>query len=317
LSIADLSTDEVWRLLRLAGELKEEWKAGGNGPLLAGKSLALLFQRPSLRTRVSFDVAMSHLGGRTVYLSPDEVQLGQRESAKDVGRVLSRYVNAVVARVRDHGELEELAASASVPVVNGLSNYVHPCEILGDLFTIYEKRGRLQGFKLAYVGDGNNIAHSLILGAGRVGMEICVATPEGYEPHPEIVRQAQESARETGATLTVVRNPQEAVRDAEIIYTDVWASMGQGGEREARLRTFRPYQVKTELVALADPSVMVMHCLPAHRGEEITDEVLDGPFSIVHDQAENKLHMHKAILVWAMLDGGSLFAGGTEEADAG
>jgi ornithine carbamoyltransferase len=317
LSLADLSADEVWGLLGLAGELKEEWKAGGNRPLLAGKSLALLFQRPSLRTRVSFDLAMGSLGGRTVYLSPEEVQLGQRESAKDVGRVLSRYVAAVVARLRHHGELEELATSASVPVINGLSNYAHPCEILGDLFTIYEKRGRLQGLKLAYVGDGNNIAHSLILGAGKVGMEICVATPEGYEPRPEVVRQAEESANDTGAKITVVREPQEAVRHAEIIYTDVWASMGQEGERETRLRTFQPYQVNRELVALADPGVMVMHCLPAHRGEEITDEVLDGPFSIVQDQAENKLHMHKAILVWAMSDGGSPSVRGTEEADVG
>jgi len=315
LSLIDLSADEVWHLLHLAGELKEEWKAGGDPPLLAGRSLALLFQRPSLRTRVSFDVAMGSLGGRTVYLSPAEVQLGQRESAKDVGRVLSRYVDALVARLRDHGELEELAASASVPVINGLSNYAHPCEILGDLFTIYERRGRLLGLKLAYVGDGNNIAHSLILGAGRVGMEIRVAAPEGFEPHAEIVRQAQESAKETGATITVVRDPREAVRGAEIIYTDVWASMGQEGERAARLRTFQPYQVNKELVALADPEVLVMHCLPAHRGEEITDEVLDGPFSIVQDQAENKLHMHKAILVWAMSDGGLPSARGTEEAD--
>ncbi len=317
LSLADLGADEVWGLLRLAGELKEEWKAGGNRPLLAGKSLALLFQRPSLRTRVSFDLAMSSLGGRTVYLSPEEVQLGWRESAKDVGRVLSRYVDAVVARLRDHGELEEFAASASVPIINGLSNHVHPCEILGDLFTIHEKRGRLQGSKLAYVGDGNNIAHSLILGAGKVGMEICVATPEGYEPRPEAVRQGQQSARETGARITVVRDPRRAVKDAEIIYTDVWASMGQEGEREARLRTFQPYQVNRDLVALADPGVMVMHCLPAHRGEEITGEVLDGPFSIVQDQAENKLHMHKAILAWVMSDGGSPSVPGTEEADVG
>jgi ornithine carbamoyltransferase len=317
LSLAGLSADEVCGLVCLASELKEEWKAGGNRPLLAGKSLALLFQRPSLRTRVSFDVAMSSLGGRTVYLSSEEVQLGRRESAKDVGRVLSRYVDAAVARLRDHRELEELAASTSVPVINGLSNYAHPCEILGDLFTIHEKRGRLQGLKLAYVGDGNNIAHSLILGAGKLGMEICVATPEGYEPHPEVVRQAQESARETGAKITVVRDPQEAVKDAEIIYTDVWASMGQEGEREARLRTFQPYQVNRELVALASPGVMVMHCLPAHRGEEITDEVLDGPFSIVQDQAENKLHMHKAILAWVMSDLGSPSVRGTEEADVG
>jgi ornithine carbamoyltransferase len=301
LSIADLSADEVWRLLSVAGDLKKESKAGGHSSLLAGQTLALVFQRPSLRTRASFDVAMRQLGGRALYLSPQEIQLGQRESVRDVARVLSRYVGALVARVREHRELKELAAHAGVPVINGLSNYLHPCEILGDLFTIYEKRGRLNGVKLAYVGDGNNIAHSLLLGASTVGMEIRVATPEEYVPRTGVVDRVRSIARSTGGKVLVGTDPTSAVAGADVIYTDVWASMGQEHEREARLRIFQPYQVNAELVALASPEVMVMHCLPAHRGEEITGEVLDGPHSVVQDQAENKLHMHKAILVSLML----------------
>ena len=296
LTLADLSTEEVWRLLELAGDLKREWRTGGNRPLLAGKTLALVFQKPSLRTRVSFEVGMAQLGGEALFLSPQEVQLGQRESVKDVARVLSRYVDGLVARVFSHSDVEQLAAHASVPVINALSDYAHPCEILGDLFTVYEKRGALRGLKLAYVGDGNNIAHSLLLGASRVGMEIRVGTPQGCGPHPQVVEQAIEFTDRTGATVAVGTDPHQAVKGVDVIYTDVWASMGQEAEREERVRLFRPYQVNAELLALAKPKAMVMHCLPAHRGEEITDEVLDGPQSVVNDQAENKLHMHKAIL---------------------
>ena len=296
LTLADLSTEEVWRLLELARGLKQEWRAGGNRPLLAGKTLALVFQKPSLRTRVSFEVGMAQLGGEALFLSPQEVQLGQRESVRDVARVLSRYVDGLVARVFSHSDVEQLAAHASVPVINALSDYAHPCEILGDLFTVYEKRGALRGLKLAYVGDGNNIAHSLLLGASRVGMEIRVATPQGYGPHAQVVEQAIEFARRTGATVVVGTDPRQAVKGVDVIYTDVWASMGQEAEREQRVRLFLAYQVNSELLALAMPDAMVMHCLPARRGEEITDEVLDGPQSIVNDQAENKLHMHKAIL---------------------
>jgi ornithine carbamoyltransferase len=300
LTIADLSSDEVGGLVKLAGDLKRESQAGGNRPLLTGKTLGLLFLRPSLRTRASFDVAMRHLGGEALYLSPEEIQLGRRESVKDVARVLSRFVDTLVARVRAHAELEELAANASVPVINGLSDYAHPCEILGDLFTIFEKRGRLAGLRLAYVGDGNNIAHSLLLGASKAGMEIRVATPQQHAPRADVVERARRIAQETGGEVVVGTDPVSAVTGVDMIYTDVWASMGQEAERETRLRTFQPYQVNAELVAEADAEVMVMHCLPAHRGEEITAEVLDGPHSIVHDQAENKLHMHKAILAWIM-----------------
>jgi ornithine carbamoyltransferase len=301
LTLADIGSEEIEQLVQLAGKLKRELKAGGNRPLLQGKTLGMIFQRPSLRTRVSFEVATSHLGGQALYLSPREIRLGERESVKDVARVLSRYVDGLVARVHAHQQLEELAACASVPVINGLSDRAHPCEILGDLFTIHEKRGTLRGLKLAYVGDGNNIAHSLLLGASKVGMEVRIATPQGYALPAQVVEQAREWASQTGATVVVGSDARQAVEGVDAIYTDVWASMGQEAERETRLRTFRPYQVNRELVALAKPDVMILHCLPARRGEEITGEVLDGPRSIVGDQAENKLHMHKAILAHLMV----------------
>ena len=304
LTLADLTPDQVWHLLDLAHRLKEEWRAGGNAPRLRGKVLGMIFQKPSLRTRVSFDVAMLQLGGHALYLSPNEIQLGVRESIADVARVTSRYVNGIMARVFAHAHVEELAQYATVPVINGLSDYAHPCQILADLFTIHEKRGRLEGLKLAYVGDGNNVCHSLLFGAALTGMHIAVATPPGYEPSPEAVRRAREIAAETGSEIALTRDPHAAVAEADVIYTDVWASMGQEAERERRLKVFPPYQVNAQLVARARPDVMVMHCLPAHRGEEITDEVIDGPHSIVFDQAENRLHAQKAILVELMGTGG-------------
>jgi len=260
----------------------------------------MIFQKPSLRTRLSFDVAMLQLGGHALYLSPNEIQLGVRESIPDVARVTSRYVNGIMARVFAHEHVEELAHHATVPVINGLSDYVHPCQILADLFTIHEKRGQLTGLKLAYVGDGNNVCHSLLFGTTLTGMHITVATPPEYEPSPKAVQRAREIAAETGSEITLTHDPREAVADADIIYTDVWASMGQEAERERRLKVFPPYQVNAQLVAQARPDVMVMHCLPAHRGEEITDEVIDGPHSIVFDQAENRLHAQKAVLVELM-----------------
>ena len=296
-TLADLSPDQVWHLLELARELKEEWRSGGNAPRLRGKVLGMIFQKPSLRTRVSFDVAMLHLGGHALYLSPNEIQLGTRESIADVARVTSRYVDGIMARVFAHAHVEELARYATVPVINGLSDFAHPCQGLSDLFTIYEKRGALQGLKLAYVGDGNNVCHSLLFGAALTGMHIAVATPPGYEPHPKAVERARELARDTGSQITLTHDPREAVTEADVLYTDVWASMGQEAERARRLEVFPPYQVNANLVAQARPDVMVMHCLPAHRGEEITDEVIDGPHSVVFDQAENRLHAQKAILV--------------------
>jgi ornithine carbamoyltransferase len=299
-TVADLSTSEIWRLLELAADLKDEWRGGGNKPLLAGKTLGMVFQKPSLRTRVSFEMGMAHLGGRAMYLSPQEIRLGQRESVADIARVLSRYVHGIMARVFAHADVEELAAHASVPVINGLSDFDHPCQALSDLFTIYERRGAVEGVTLAYLGDGNNVANSLLLAGSRVGMEIRVATPSGYEPNAQVVSKARKWAQEAGGKVVLDANPQSAVRGADVIYTDVWTSMGQEAEREVRLPLFRPYQINEELLALGNPDAVVMHCLPAHRGEEITDDVIDGPQSIVLDQAENRMHLQKAILVSLM-----------------
>jgi ornithine carbamoyltransferase len=297
---AELSASEIRWLLELATELKDEWKGGGNKPLLAGKTLGMVFQKPSLRTRVSFEMGMAHLGGRAMYLSPQEIQLGQRESIADVARVLSRYVQGIMARVFAQADVEALAAHATVPVINGLSDFVHPCQALSDLFTIYERKGTFEGVTLAYVGDGNNVANSLLLAGSRVGMKIRVATPSGHEPDGQVVSDAKKWAREAGGEVALNVDPKSAVRGADVIYTDVWTSMGQEAEREARLPLFRPYQVNQELLAMARPDAVVMHCLPAHRGEEIADEVIDGPQSIVLDQAENRMHLQKAILVSLM-----------------
>ncbi len=296
LSIADLSADEVWQILNLARELKEEWQRGGNKPILKGKTLGMIFQKPSLRTRVSFEMGMIHLGGQALYLSPDEIKLGERESVADVARVLSRYVDGIMARVFAHKHIEKLAAYSRVPVINGLSDYNHPCQALSDLFTIWEKREKLEGVKLAYVGDGNNVATSLLFAATKVGMDMALASPEGYELSDDVIELGWEFAAHSGSKIELGRDPAAAVREADVIYTDVWVSMGQEEDTERRLKDFAPYQVNAALVAQAKPDVMVMHCLPAHRGQEITDEVADGPHSVLFDQAENRMHAQKAIL---------------------
>lgn len=300
ISLADLEPAQFRHLLELIRDLKAEWRSSGNRPQLQGQVLGMIFQKPSLRTRVSFDVAMLHLGGHALYLSPNEIQLGERESVADVARVTSRYVDGIMARVFAHDHILELAEHSSVPVINGLSDFNHPCQGLTDLFTIYEHYGRLAGLKLAYVGDGNNVAHSLLFGGALSGMHVAVAAPQGYDPNAVVVARAREKAQMTNAQITIVHKPAEAVEDADVIYTDVWASMGQADERAKRLKVFPPYQVNQALVDVAKPDVVVMHCLPAHRGEEITDEVIDGPHSIVFDQAENRLHAQKAILVELM-----------------
>ncbi len=297
LSIGDLSADELRHVLWTALRLKNEWKEGRRERYLAGKTLGMLFEKPSLRTRVSFEVGMLQLGGHALYLSPGEVQMGQRESIPDVARVLSRFVDAIMARVFNHHDLEQLAAYASVPVINGLSDLSHPCQALADLLTIYEKRGRWEGLTLAFVGDGdNNVAHSLLLGAAKLGINFAVASPPGFTPNEHYLQQASEDARASGARIAVYEDARRAVADADIVYTDVWTSMGQEAERERRQAVFRPYQVNRELIEAAKPDVLVMHDLPAHRGEEITDEVMDGPHAIVFDQAENRLHAQKAVL---------------------
>ena len=300
LSIADLSTDEVWQMLNLARELKQEWQKGGNKPILKGKTLGMVFQKPSLRTRVSFEMGMIHLGGQALYLSPAEIKLGVRESVPDVARVLSRYVDGIMARVFAHKHIEELAAYSRVPVINGLSDYNHPCQALTDIFTIWEKRGDLKDLKLAYVGDGNNVAASLLFAAAKVGMDVALASPEGYELSDDVVKLGREFAAQSGSNVELLRDPAAAVRGADVIYTDGWVSMGQEEETETRLKDFVPYQVNSALVAQAKPDVIVMHCLPAHRGQEITDQVADGPHSVLFDQAENRMHAQKAILALLM-----------------
>ena len=300
LSIADLSADEVWQILNLARELKKEWRKGGNKPILKGKTLGMVFQKPSLRTRVSFEMGMIHLGGQALYLSPDEIKLGVRESVPDVARVLSRYVDGIMARVFAHKHIEELAAYSRVPVINGLSDYNHPCQALTDIFTVWEKQGKLEGLKLAYVGDGNNVAASLLFAAATVGMDMALASPEGYELGGDVVELGRQFAAQSGSKVELMRDPATAVRGADVIYTDVWVSMGQEEETKRRLKDFVPYQVNADLVAQARPDVIVMHCLPAHRGQEITDEVADGPHSVLFDQAENRMHAQKAILALLM-----------------
>lgn len=300
ISLADLTPAQLQSWLELARDLKEERRSGSTDPRLQGQVLGMIFQKPSLRTRVSFDVAMLQLGGHALYLSPNEIQLGARESVADVARVTSRYVDGIMARVFAHDHILELAEYAAVPVINGLSDFNHPCQGFTDLFTIYERYGKLEGLKLAYVGDGNNVVHSLLFGGALAGMHLAVATPQGYEPDAAVVSQAGDLGADTGAEITLTHHAGEAVANADVIYTDVWASMGQESEHEKRLGIFPPYQVNQELVEAASPDVIVMHCLPAHRGEEITDAVVDGPHSIVFDQAENRLHAQKAILVELM-----------------
>jgi ornithine carbamoyltransferase len=297
LSLADLTTAEIRALLSRAVALKEEWRQGGNAPILAGKSLGLLFQKPSLRTRVSFEMGMVHLGGYALYLSPFEVQLGKRESVADVARVLSRYVDGIMARVFSHDHILELAEYASGPVINGLSEYNHPCQGLADMLTILENKGPdLQGRKLAFIGDGNNVATSLLFGATKLGMDFAIAGPPGYELPVDVWELGQQFADESGSRLLATHDVVEAVDGADAIYTDVWASMGQEEEAEERARIFMPYQVNADLIARAHPDVIAMHCLPAHRGQEITDAVCDGPHSVLWDQAENRMHAQKAIL---------------------
>jgi ornithine carbamoyltransferase len=293
LSVVDLSAQAILNLLDRALELKRF--GSKTDSRLAGCTAGLVFQKPSLRTRVSFEVAMLQLGGSAVYLSPAEVQLGQREGAVDVARVLSRYVDVVVARVFLHSDVVALAEHASVPVINALSDREHPCQILADLLTLYERRGSLKGLRLAYVGDGNNVAHSLALAAPALGIDLRFACPDGYEPDPLIMEQAQFGA--PSGAIELFRDPRDAVQGVDAIYTDSWYSMGQESEAEVRAPVFRRYQLNAELLAEAGPGALAMHCLPAHRNQEITDEVMDGAAAVVYDQAENRLHVQKALLL--------------------
>lgn len=293
--MGDIDADELSILLERAAACKAA--PGDVASRLEGRHVALIFEKPSTRTRVSFEVACTALGAHAIVLRGDELQLGRGETIEDTGRVLARYVDAIVVRTFGQERLERLAEASSVPVVNALSDLEHPCQCLADLQTIVEKKGSLAGTTLTYVGDGNNVAHSLMLGGALAGMHVRIACPEGYEPFPSLTEHAQDIAGRHGGSVTVVRDPGDAARGADVLYTDVWASMGQEEESTARATIFEPYRLDAALVRAAGPDVLVMHCLPAHRGEEIAADVIDGPHSVVWDQAENRLHAQKALLL--------------------
>jgi len=296
LSVDDLSAPELTSVLSLAGKLKADRDMHADA--LAGRAAALIFEKSSTRTRVSFEVGVAQLGGHPITLSSGDLQLGRGETIEDTGRVLSRYVDVIVLRTFEQERLEALAGAATVPVVNALSDFEHPCQALADLLTIEEHLGGVTGRVLTYVGDGNNVAHSLLLAGAKAAMTVRVATPVGFEPIPQIVARAEEIAAETGGSIEVGTDPAAAAAGAHVLYTDVWASMGQEEEAEERALIFRPYQLNDSLIDVADPGVLVMHCLPAHRGEEIADHAIDGDHSVVFDQAENRLHTQKALLVF-------------------
>lgn len=297
LSVADLTQDEIYHVLSKAIELKRLLRSGYAHRYLEGKTVALIFYKPSTRTRVSFETGISQLGAHPLYLNVNDLQLGRGESIEDTGKVLSRYVDAIVIRTFSQREIKALAKAAGVPVINGLTDEQHPCQVLADLMTILETKERLAGLKLAYLGDGNNVANSLILSAPKVNMSISVATPPGYEPKDAIVKAAEREITSPMCKVEVTNRPKQALRNADIIYTDVWVSMGQEEEREERMTAFRPFQVNSEMVSQAKSNAIIMHCLPAHRDEEITSEVIDSPNSVIFDQAENRLHVQKALLM--------------------
>lgn len=297
IAITDLTQEQIFEIFDLAKELKVRQKRGQQHHLLSGKTLAMIFQKPSARTRVSFEVGMYQLGGYALYLAPADIGLGQRESVADVARVLARYCDGIMARVFGHQIVVDLAKYASVPVINGLSDLVHPCQVMADLFTVLEHRGSLEKLKVTWIGDGNNVANSWINMASRVPMTLNLAVPKGYEPNQQILQLARQTKV---SEINVLHDPFEAAHDADVLYTDVWASMGQEKEATTREKAFKDFQLNQKLVDVAASNCLVMHCLPAHRGLEITDEVIDGPHSIVFDEAENRMHVQKAILVKLM-----------------
>lgn len=301
LSIDDLTPAELKALLQRSAEVKAHPDTASEA--LAGRSIAMIFEKPSTRTRVSFEVAISEAGGAPIVLSGSDMQLGRGETIEDTGRVLSRYVQAMVLRTFDQDRLEALAEAASAAVINALSDFEHPCQILADLLTVQERKGSLEGLTLAYLGDGNNVTHSLLLGCAKMGMHVRAATPRGYEPIPQVVDRAEEIASETGGSVLITSDPKKGAAGADILYTDVWASMGQEEEAQERKLVFPAYKLDASAVELAADDVLVLHCLPAHRGEEISAEVIDGPHSAVFDQAENRLHTQKALLIWALSEG--------------
>ncbi|OEF97816.1 ornithine carbamoyltransferase [Desulfuribacillus alkaliarsenatis] len=299
LKLADFSTEEILALLELAADMK-----AGKGPVkpLAGKTLGMIFQKSSTRTRVSFEVGMLQLGGHPLFLSNNDLQLGRGETIYDTAKVLSRYLDGIMIRAHGHEQVEELAEHADIPVINGLTDSYHPCQMMADMLTIQEHKGKLKGLKIAYIGDGNNVAHSILIGSAKVGMDVAIASPVGYEPDADIVAQAEGFANEQGSTVVITNDPVEAVKDADVIYTDVWASMGQEAEQDERVQKFTGFQVNEELCSHAKSDFIFLHCLPAHRGEEVSAEIIDGKHSVIFDEAENRMHAQKAILVACMAD---------------
>ena len=300
LDLHSLTPAEVAEILRTAAELKQKQKAGIEHHVLKGKTLGMIFQKSSTRTRVSFEAGMWQLGGSALFLSANDLQMGRGEPIKDTARVLSRYLDGIMIRTYAQKDVEELAEWANIPVINGLTDLQHPCQVLADLFTVQEHLGRLQGVKLAFLGDGFNMANSLMEGGAKTGMHIMVATPPGYEPKAELVARAQADAQETGGSVAVVNDPREAAKDADVLVTDVWASMGQEAEHRARLKAFGGYCVNSAITVIAKPKVVVLHCLPAHRGEEISEEVFEAHAGEIFDEAENRLHVQKAIMAHLM-----------------
>jgi len=294
LAVTDFTKDEILEIMELAKELKKVQKNGKEYKPLRGKSMAMIFQKPSARTRVSFETGLYQLGGHAIYLSPNDIQVGKREAVADIARVLSRYNDLIMARLFGHEDILELAEYATVPVINGLTDLLHPCQVMSDVFTITEKKGSLENLRIAYIGDGNNVANSWLNMASRLPMNLVLGTPEGFEPDKEILSMAKKSGV---SQIEFYHNPKMAAKGADVIYTDVWTSMGQEKEREIRREVFKEYQIDDDLLKLAEDEAIVMHCLPAHRGEEITDSVIDGPHSVVFEQAENRLHVQKAIMV--------------------
>jgi ornithine carbamoyltransferase len=299
-SLDQLTREELEQILKTSELLKFQLLRGQEHPLLKGKTLAMIFEKPSTRTRVSFEVGMWQLGGYALYLSANDLQLGRGETIGDTAQTLSRYVNGIMARVFSHQTILDLIQYSRVPVINGLSDFSHPCQGLADLFTVYEKKGRFEGLKLAYVGDGNNVAHSLIDGCSKVGMNIVLACPKGYEPDAKVVSMGKREAKKNGSEVRVTDDPKEAVKGADVIYTDVWASMGKEKEHAERVKVLKPCQINSNLVKGAKEDYIFMHCLPAHRGEEVTDEVADSKNSVIFDQAENRLHTQKALMALVM-----------------
>ena len=302
LSLHDCTSEEIFKILEVADKLKKELKAGIPHPILKGKTLGMIFSKSSTRTRVSFEVGMTQLGGYPLFLSAQDIQLGRGESIYDTAKVLSRFLDGIMIRTFKQSDVEDLAKYGSIPIINGLTDLLHPCQILADLQTITEKKGKLEGLKLAYIGDGNNMAHSLMYGCAKVGMDVAIGSPKDYECDPEIVANAKDDAKKTGATVLLTQDPVEAIQDADVVYTDTWCSMGQEAEKAQRIKDFDGYQVNGELFSHAKEDAIFLHCLPAYRGFEVTEEVIDGPHSVIFDEAENRLHAQKAVMALLMAD---------------